>query len=63
MQSIQQEYEKPLDTARDHILIRKGSLIETIKRRYCGIRKVSTLFQRRIWLDLHGREHFFLSTT
>lgn len=36
--------------------------IKTIKRRCYGIRKVSTLFQR-IWLDLHGPDHFFLSTT
>jgi transposase len=32
-----------------------------IKRRCYGINKVSTLFQR-IWLDLQGREQFFLST-
>ena len=36
--------------------------IRTIKRRCYGIRKVSTLFQR-IWLDLHGPDRFFLSTT
>lgn len=36
--------------------------IKTIKRRCYGIRKISTLFQR-IWLDLQGRERFFLSTT
>lgn len=36
--------------------------IKTIKRRCYGIRKVSTLFQR-IWLDLHGPDPFFLSTT
>jgi transposase len=36
--------------------------IKTIKRRCYGIRKVSTLFQR-IWLDLHGPDRFFLSTT
>jgi transposase len=36
--------------------------IKTIKRRCYGIRKVSTLFQR-IWLDLHGRNQFCLSTT
>lgn len=36
--------------------------IRTIKRRCYGIRKVSTLFQR-IWLDLHGRDRFLLSTT
>jgi transposase len=35
--------------------------IKTIKRRCYGINKVSTLFQR-IWLDLQGRELFFLST-
>jgi len=35
--------------------------IKTIKRRCYGINKVSTLFQR-IWLDLQGREQFFLST-
>jgi transposase len=35
--------------------------IKTIKRRCYGINKVSTLFQR-IWLDLQGRERFFLST-
>lgn len=35
--------------------------IKTIKRRCYGIRKVSTLFQR-IWLDLEGRDRFFLST-
>ena len=36
--------------------------IRTIKRRCYGIRKVSTLFQR-IWLDLHGPDRFFVSTT
>ncbi len=36
--------------------------IKTIKRRCYGIRKTTTLFQR-IWLDLHGRQHFLLSTT
>lgn len=35
--------------------------IKIIKRRCYGIKKVSTLFQR-IWLDLQGRERFFLST-
>lgn len=36
--------------------------IKTIKRRCYGIRKPTTLFQR-IWLDLHGRQRFLLSTT
>ena len=36
--------------------------IKTIKRRCYGIRKASTLFQR-LWLDLQGRDRFFLSTT
>lgn len=36
--------------------------IKTIKRRCYGLRKVSSLFQR-IWLDLHGPDHFSLSTT
>lgn len=36
--------------------------IKTITRRCYGIRNVSTLFQR-IWLDLHGKERFSLSTT
>ncbi len=31
--------------------------IKTIKRRCYGIRKLSTLFQR-LWLDLHGYDHF-----
>ena len=35
--------------------------IKTIKRRCYGINNVSSLFQR-IWLDLQGREQFFLST-
>ena len=35
--------------------------IKTIKRRCYGISTPSTLFQR-IWLDLQGRRHFFLST-
>lgn len=35
--------------------------IKTIKRRCYGITKVSSLFQR-IWLDLQGRQRFFLST-
>jgi len=35
--------------------------IKTIKRRCYGINKVSSLFQR-IWLDLQGRDRFFLST-
>ena len=35
--------------------------IKTIKRRCYGINKVSSLFQR-IWLDLQGRQRFFLST-
>ena len=35
--------------------------IKTLKRRCYGIKKVSTLFQR-LWLDLEGRDRFFLST-
>ena len=35
--------------------------IKTIKRRCYGINKVSSLFQR-IWLDLQGRDRFFMST-
>jgi transposase len=35
--------------------------IKTLKRRCYGIKKVTTLFQR-LWLDLEGRERFFLST-
>ncbi len=35
--------------------------IKTIKRRCYGIQKLSSLFQR-IWLDLQGREQFFIST-
>jgi transposase len=35
--------------------------LKTIKRRCYGITKVSTLFQR-IWLDLQGRQRFFMST-
>lgn len=35
--------------------------IKTIKRRCYGINKVSSLFQR-IWLDLQGRDQFFMST-
>ena len=35
--------------------------IKTIKRRCYGINKVSSLFQR-IWLDLQGRDRFFVST-
>ena len=35
--------------------------IKTIKRRCYGITKISSLFQR-IWLDLQGRQRFFLST-
>lgn len=35
--------------------------IKTIKRRCYGISTHATLFQR-IWLDLQGRRHFFLST-
>jgi transposase len=35
--------------------------IKTIKRRCYGINKVSSLFQR-IWLDLQGRQLFFVST-
>ena len=35
--------------------------IKTLKRRCYGIKKVSTLFQR-LWLDLEGRNRFFLST-
>ena len=35
--------------------------IKTLKRRCYGIKKVSTLFQR-LWLDLVGRDRFFLST-
>lgn len=36
--------------------------IKVITRRCYGIRNVSSLFQR-IWLDLHGKERFSLSTT
>lgn len=36
--------------------------IKTIKRRCYGISKISSLFQR-IWLDLQGRQRFFVSTT
>lgn len=35
--------------------------IKTIKRRCYGISKISSLFQR-IWLDLQGRQRFFVST-
>lgn len=35
--------------------------IKTLKRRCYGIKKVTTLFQR-LWLDLEGRDRFFLST-
>ena len=35
--------------------------IKTIKRRCYGLSKPATLFQR-IWLDLQGRRHFFVST-
>ncbi|MBV7327923.1 transposase [Chloroflexi bacterium TSY] len=36
--------------------------IKVITHRCYGIRNVSSLFQR-IWLDLHGKERFSLSTT
>lgn len=36
--------------------------IKVITRRCYGIRNVSSLFQR-IWLDLHGRDRFSLSTS
>jgi transposase len=35
--------------------------IKTVKRRFYGIKKVSTLFQR-LWLDWQGRYQFFSST-